>query len=105
MDKNSQLEMSTEKFESLVRALFQNPCLETALYVNLASMRIVEKRKFNEGMPPEEIRTYTRLMDSCVRKFLEMIPELDGQAWHVDMYRQQMQWRREEINRAYDSLN
>lgn len=112
MNQTSQLELSLresfERFEGIVRTLLESCSLEDtfsiAQNVNIASIGLMEffyEDSSNGRAYFKEARTYSNLIRSCLRKFQEIIPSLNGQAWHVDLYREQMQGRIKLINRIY----
>ena len=101
MNQNTQLELSFEEFEGIVRTLLENPCLETASNANLGSLKLTEdvfyEMEFNGRVSPEEMRTYTELMGSCVVKFKDITPR----ALDVELWREQMQGRINSVSKFY----
>lgn len=108
MDLRLQLDLSLGRFAGVVRRLLEDPCLDSALEANIASLRLeglfYETEESGE-VPIENGIKYFRLIDMCLREFQNMIPRLNGEAWHVDLYREQMDGRKDLIGKMIHYSN
>ena len=101
MESEPQLYLYMERFRGDVNRLLLSPCLDTAMKVNIASLYppLELEILFHEIEPDSkkvslnEAAEYVQLVGLCLNQFDEMIPRLNGDAWHVDLCREQMQWR------------
>jgi hypothetical protein len=98
MYKISELDEPLEEFRAVVIRLLESPTLETALDANLASLRLRELFHETEteqgGIPANAAERYSGYAHFCIAKFQEMIPRLNGDARHVDLYSEQMRGRK-----------
>ena len=106
MDSKMQLDLSLKRFSRVVNRLLRHPCLGVALEADIASMEPEElldkiERDLIEHDSRDvligEAEEYIRLVDKCLSEFQRMIPGLNGDGWHVDLYREQMQGREDLI--------
>lgn len=90
------LETTMLEFHEIVGKLLKNPSLENALQANLYSLKAKEAF-YNAYIKGEEFiqesRDYSKLIHLCLRKFNEMIPGLNWQIRHIDLYCEQMRGR------------
>ncbi len=97
IEGGSQLEQLLSELENTVKRLLENPSLGNALNTNLASLKLKELlydiESYDGGIPLEMATTYSRQVEICLRKFQEMLPRLNGEARHVDLYSEQMRGR------------
>ncbi|MBR9704584.1 hypothetical protein GOV12_04175 [Candidatus Pacearchaeota archaeon] len=103
MNFYTQLEESLKEFEDGVRLLLKSPSLITALRVNLRSLDIkdlFQGIESQEGKIPLIFATrYKSYVKSCLDKFREIMPGLNGDTRHVDLYIEQMRGRVLLVNR------
>jgi hypothetical protein len=86
---------SLKEFEIAVTKLSENPVLENALDANIRSLKIMDlfyKEESNE-IGSEYAKCYNQLVCLCLKEFREMMPKLNGQAIHVELYSEQMRGR------------
>lgn len=102
MKHNKQLEISLRRFENMVSRLVESPTLDTALGANLSSIELRELFHQIEsdegGIPVEAARTYLGYAYTCLNTFQEMIPGLNEEKRHVDLYSEQMRGRMALVN-------
>jgi len=114
MNQNPQLEDFAIAVERLgEKSLSETAFLEVALGANIASLRAMkpldEWGLKNREACFEYATDYKILVGLCLKEFQERIPWLNGQAWHVDLYRIQMGVRAglvtNWVNRMYPARN
>lgn len=109
MTQKSKLEDSLKEFALAVKKLIENPRLESALEANHHSLKFMaffyERALTNKEAGSKYVIGYNKLVSLCLKEFKKMIPNLDGQAWHVELYSEQMRGRASLINRIYHPSN
>ena len=93
-----------KEFNGVVKKLVKTPCLDIALDANIHSLRTMEffdKDASNGKAFYKEATEYLDIIRSCLRKFREMIPNLNGQVRHVELYSEQMSGRLQDVNKMY----
>ena len=103
MNQTSQLETNLQNFEEAIITLRNRPNLDSALYAILLSIDLNElfdlEQKNKGRVSPSEVKRYLEIINSCIGQFEKMIPNLNGQAYHVDLYIEQMLGRADIVSR------
>lgn len=103
-----QLESSLKRFGKIVGKLRENPCLDNASDVNIASIKLggLFHSIFSEDkeIPEDYADDYIMLIHSCYSEFNKMLPSLNGDALHIDLYREQMSGREDIVRMLMKGL-
>jgi hypothetical protein len=109
MNNNTRLEINLQVFENALQTLVDSPTLDTALSANLASLQKKEELErvgeIRGNIPLKLARKYILMINTCVDEFQRMLPRMNGDAWHIDLYIEQMQGRADTISRLQTNPN
>ena len=89
--KLSELSVLTSRF-------LYDPSLKNALFANLSSLELKEmlcKDDSLKDIPKKYKEQYNFRLNSILRKIEETIPKANGEAFHLELYREQMIGRQE----------
>lgn len=104
MDSKLKLDSSLEEFKKVVNRLLEHPSLDSALGTNIASLGLGDLfYEANTDFKKDSIgaaKEYIRLIDLCLYEFQKMIPQMNGESWHIDLYREQMDGRKDLVKKA-----
>jgi hypothetical protein len=117
MIQESPLETSLKEFAKAEETLVAMPVikadldalLKAALNANLSSLKVMDpfyEENLRKGkISLESTNHYTWLTSLCLIKFQEIMPKLNGQARHVELYSEQMRWRMGVVGGMYHGRN